>query len=257
MSIITDFVQNLPLYLLSLPIILLALSVHETAHGFIACKLGDSTAKNLGRLTLNPVKHIDIFGFISMLLFHIGWAKPVPVNSRYFKKPKRDMAITGAAGPVSNFLLAIVFLVILRVSLIFISNSFLDEAMAVAIGTATASTAYTAMSLLVYILNLGVTLNISLAIFNLLPFPPFDGSRIFYVFLPERLYFKVMQYERYIMIVLMVLLFIGVFDTPLNYAFSFITNGLFSLVGMGDSELLTYSLMHSHVYSVLGSFAIG
>ncbi|MBQ9161945.1 MAG: site-2 protease family protein [Clostridia bacterium] len=255
MSIITDFVQNLPLYLLSLPIILLALSVHETAHGFVAYKLGDPTAKNLGRLTLNPVKHIDLFGFISMLLFHIGWAKPVPVNSRHFNKPKRDMAITGAAGPISNLLLAIVFLVILRISLIFITNGFLNEAMAVAMG-ATASTAYTAMSLLVYILNLGVTLNISLAIFNMLPFPPFDGSRIFYVFLPERLYFKVMQYERYIMIVLMVLLFIGVFDTPLNYAFSFITNALFSLTGMGDNELLTYSLMHSHVYNVLGSLTI-
>lgn len=257
MSIITSFIQNLPIYLLSLPIILLALSVHETAHGYVAYKLGDHTAKNYGRLTLNPIKHIDIFGFISMLLFHIGWAKPVPVNSRYFKKPKRDMAITGAAGPVSNLLLAVVFLIILRISMIFIAKHYLGEAVAVAVGTATASTAYTAMSLLVYILNMGVTLNISLAIFNMLPFPPFDGSRIFYVFLPEKIYFKIMKYEQIIMIVLMVVLFLGFLDGPLNAAFDFIINGLFSLAGMNESELMTYSLMHTHVYNVLGSLTIG
>ena len=258
MSIITNFIQQLPIYLLSLPIILLALSVHETAHGYVAYKLGDPTAKNYGRLTLNPIKHIDVFGFISMLLFHIGWAKPVPVNSRYFKKPKRDMAITGAAGPVSNLLLAVVFLIILRVAMIFITKSYFGEALNVVYyATAPASTAFTAVSLLVYILDLGVTLNISLAIFNMLPFPPFDGSRIFYVFLPEKIYFKIMKYEQIIMLVLLVVLFFGFLDGPLNAAFNFITNGLFTLAGMGDNELITYSLMHSHVYNVLGSLALG
>ena len=100
--------------LLSLPIVFLALSVHETAHGYVAYKLGDPTAKNLGRLTLNPIKHIDPLGFICMLLCGYGWAKPVPVNTRYFKKPKRDMALTGLAGPVSNILLALIFILILR-----------------------------------------------------------------------------------------------------------------------------------------------
>lgn len=257
MSIITNFIQELPIYLLSLPIILLALSVHETAHGFVAYKLGDPTAKNYGRLTLNPIKHIDIFGFISMLLFHIGWAKPVPVNSRYFKKPKRDMAITGAAGPISNLLLAIIFLIILRVSMIFITKSYYNEAINVTFGGATASTAFTAMSLLVYILNLGITLNVSLSIFNMLPFPPFDGSRIFYVFLPEKIYFKIMKYEQIIMIVLMVVLFLGFLDGPLSIAFNFITDILFSLAGMGDNEIVTYSLMHNHVYNVIGSLTLG
>ena len=95
-----------------IPAVLLALSIHEAAHGLIANKLGDPTAKNLGRITINPIKHIDPIGAISMLVFGIGWAKPVPVNSRYFKKPKRDMALTAAAGPISNILIAIVSIVL-------------------------------------------------------------------------------------------------------------------------------------------------
>jgi Zn-dependent protease len=253
MSIITDFIRNLPAYLLSLPIILLALSVHESAHGLVAYKLGDPTARNLGRLTLNPAKHIDIFGFISMMLFHIGWAKPVPINTRNFKKPKRDMAISGAAGPVSNLMLSIVFLIVLRIAMIFFAKQYGADALGFLFGTQTPTTAFTVASLVVYMLNLGITINVSLAIFNMLPFPPFDGSRIFYVFLPERIYFKIMQYEQYIMIALMLLLFLGVFDTPLNYAFGWIMDGLFSLAGFNSSEIITYSCMHTHVLNVLTS----
>ena len=102
--------------LLSLPIILLVISVHETAHGYVASKLGDPTAKSLGRLTLNPLKHIDPIGFICMILCGFGWAKPVPINTRYFKKPRRDMALTGAAGPVSNLLMAVVFTLLYRLA---------------------------------------------------------------------------------------------------------------------------------------------
>ena len=104
--------------LLRLPIVLLMLSVHETAHGYVAYKLGDPTAKNLGRLTLNPIKHLDPIGFISMILFGIGWANPVPINTRNFKNPRRDMALSGAAGPVSNLLLALIFAILLRASYI-------------------------------------------------------------------------------------------------------------------------------------------
>jgi Zn-dependent protease len=100
--------------LLALPIVFLALSLHEAAHGFMALKLGDPTARNLGRITLNPIKHLDILGFLSMLLVGFGWANPVPVNSRNFKKPRRDMALTALAGPVSNLLLAFLFLLLLR-----------------------------------------------------------------------------------------------------------------------------------------------
>ena len=123
MGIINSFLSDLPMYLLSLPVLLLAFSVHETAHGYVAYRLGDPTAHSLGRLTLNPIKHIAPLGFICMMLFHVGWAKPVPINTRYFKKPKRDMALTGAAGPLSNLALALIHLVLLRVIMLFASKA--------------------------------------------------------------------------------------------------------------------------------------
>ena len=107
--------------LLSLPIILFALSLHETAHGFVASRLGDPTAKNLGRLTLNPLKHLDPIGFICMLLFGFGWAHPVPINSRYFKKPRRDIALTSLAGPVSNLLAAVCFALLYGIALLLLN----------------------------------------------------------------------------------------------------------------------------------------
>ena len=112
------FLNDIPMMLLALPAILLSLSVHEAAHGLAAYKLGDDTAKNLGRLTLNPMKHINLFGFISMLLFNVGWANPVPINSRNFKNPRRDMAISAAAGPLSNLCLSVIFTIVLRLVLI-------------------------------------------------------------------------------------------------------------------------------------------
>ena len=122
------FLSDILLMLLSLPVVLMALSVHESAHGYAAYKLGDPTAHSLGRITLNPVKHFDLFGFLSMLIFHIGWAKPVPVNARYFKNPRRDFAIVGAAGPLSNLCLAVIHLLILRLFMIFTVSAYRDEA---------------------------------------------------------------------------------------------------------------------------------
>ena len=191
--------------LLTLPIVFLSLSVHETAHGYVAYKLGDPTARNLGRLTLNPIKHLDLFGTLCMVLFGFGWAKPVPINTRYFKKPKRDMALTGMAGPVSNLLLAVGFALVLKL-VIYIFN-FVPE------------TAFTA-DLLYWtwvFLFLGVQLNVTLMVFNLLPIPPLDGSRLLFAFLPTKAYFKMMQYERYIYIVFLVLLAIGVLDAPISF----------------------------------------
>ncbi len=192
-------------FLLSLPIVLLALSLHETAHGYVASRLGDPTARSLGRLTLNPAKHIDPIGFMCMALFGFGWAKPVPVNTRYFKKPKRDMALTAAAGPISNILLALVFAVLLRVEI--------ELAPRLVQGQLT----YNIFNWVNIFLYLGVSLNITLAVFNLIPIPPFDGSRIFLTMLPSNLYFKVMKYEQYIYIALLVLLFFGVLDRPIDF----------------------------------------
>lgn len=200
---IQDFIISI---LLSLPIVFLALSVHETAHGYVAYKLGDPTAKNLGRLTLNPIKHIDPIGFICMLLCGFGWAKPVPVNTRFFKKPKRDMALTGLAGPLSNLLLAILFALLYRFEFSLIQWF-----------PPTSALIFNVYYFVEIFLMLGINLNITLAVFNLIPFPPFDGSRIFLVFLPTNLYFKIMKYEQYIYIVLMVALVLGFLDTPINF----------------------------------------
>lgn len=184
--------------LLCLPIILLSLSMHETAHGYVAYKLGDHTARNLGRLTLNPAKHLDPMGFLCMLLAGFGWAKPVPINTRNFKNPRRDMALSSAAGPVSNLLLAIIFAGLYKAFLLVVSN--------VAIGSERTFVILSCISAFFYY---GISLNVTLAVFNLLPVPPFDGSRILYVFLPPKLYFGIMKYEQYIYIGMMLLLVLG------------------------------------------------
>lgn len=201
--------------LLCLPIIFLSLSLHETAHGFIAYKLGDPTARNLGRLTLNPIKHLDPIGFICMLLAGFGWAKPVPIETRNFKKPRRDIALTSVAGPVSNLLLALIFVVIYRLSYIPLASMIISNA-----GSTLALLADYAL----IFLSLAIFMNINLAIFNLLPIPPLDGSKILYMFLPTRIYFKIAPYERYISIVFMILLATGVISPLLSTVTNFIVN---------------------------------
>lgn len=188
--------------LLRIPCILLSLTVHEVSHGYAAYKLGDPTAKALGRLDLNPLRHLDPFGTICLLLFGFGWAKPVPINPLHFKHMKRDTAITAAAGPLSNFLLGFL-------------GAFLCRA-----------ASYLPFSQPVYILMLFLsvfsTLNFGLALFNLIPIPPLDGSRILFAFLPTNAYFAVMKYERYIMIGMMILLWSGIVDLPLSGAINFL-----------------------------------
>lgn len=182
-------------------VLITTIPVHEAAHAWVADRLGDPTGRYMGRLTLNPTAHFDLMGSIALVFIGIGWAKPVPVNPINFDNSKKGMAITAAAGPVSNLLLAFVSLVFAKILLYFgILTGF---------GYVT-ETLYTVFSVM-------CTTNISLAIFNLMPFPPFDGSRIFNYFLSDRLYFKIMQYEQYIFMAVFVLLMIGVFDIPLGF----------------------------------------
>ena len=201
--------QELLSLLVSVPGLLLCLSLHEAAHGYTAYRLGDPTAKNAGRLTLDPVKHLDPVGTICLLFFHVGWAKPVPVNTRYFKNPRRDTALVSLAGPVSNFLLAAVLLFI-RQFLIFSSV------------------------MPVYVLGLMVhyaaIMSIGLGVFNLIPVPPLDGSKILFSFLPWQQAAKYAKYEQYIQFGLLVLLFVGVLDVPLDFCISHIYSWLSALV---------------------------
>ena len=210
-----QFISTLIGFLYAIPCVLLALTVHETAHGWVAYKLGDPTARNLGRLTLNPLKHLDPLGTLCMLFFHFGWARPVPINSRHFKKPRRDMALTALAGPVSNILMGFVGILLYCImARIFIANPAGSEF------------AYRLQLSTLELFRTFFSLNISLAVFNFLPIPPLDGSRIFLVFLPAKLYFGIMQYERYIQFGLLICLYLGFLDGIL----SFLVNGLSSVM---------------------------
>ena len=204
-------------FVLSLPIFMLAFSIHEYAHGIVANKLGDPTAKSLGRLTLNPIKHIDLFGFIAMLVFGFGWAKPVPINTRYFKKPKRDMAITALAGPLSNIMLALIFGALLKL-FSFINLNIIQTELVANIWMFTG-----------LMLSRGVYINVLFAVFNMIPVPPFDGSRLFFAFLPSKAYFWVQRYERYIYFVFLALLILGIFDYPISWLTDQICKGIVNL----------------------------
>ncbi len=200
--------------LCSIPIIILALCVHESAHGIAAKWMGDPTAYNLGRITLNPAKHLDPIGAILMFVFGFGWAKPVPINTRYFRNPKWGMAISAFAGPMSNVLCSYLFYII----------AALIERYAVP-GSQLSANILTALLIFCIV---GYTLNLSLAVFNLIPVPPLDGSRILFVFLPAKAYFAVMKYERFIYMRVLVLVMTGMLDTPLALIRQGITN-LFEL----------------------------
>lgn len=206
-------------FLLVLPIILISLPVHESAHAIVSNKLGDPTAKSLGRITLNPVKHFDLLGFLCMLFFRFGWAKPVPINARNFKKPRRDMALSALAGPVSNLLLGFLGVILYNVAIrIFSGATFGSER------------ALSAAWVTVEFFFLFAYLNINLAVFNLIPVPPLDGSRILYVMLPPKWYFGVMKYERYISLAILLLVFFGLLSGPLSMITSAIFNGMDFLI---------------------------
>lgn len=204
---------------------LICITLHELSHGFVAYKLGDNTAKNMGRLTLNPIKHIDIFGLIMMIVFKFGWAKPVPVNMRNFKNPKHDMAITALAGPLSNVLICCVVLFIY--GLVYLPCNLAGTEFAGSLLYAVYITAY---------------LSIALAIFNIIPIPPLDGSKVLFSLMSDEGYMKLMRYERYGMLLLLALIVTDVLGNPLYAATEFVFDKLFIFAEWGSA--LSVSLFY-------------
>ncbi|MBU2571713.1 MAG: site-2 protease family protein [Gammaproteobacteria bacterium] len=201
--------------------VIFAITVHETAHGWVAKKYGDNTAKMLGRLTLNPLKHIDPVGTIllpGILLltgtgFIFGWAKPVPVDARNFKNPRQDMAIVALAGPVSNLLMAVGWALIARVG-VMINVDFMTLPM-------------------IYWGIAGISINLVLALINLIPIPPLDGSRVVSGILPNRWAWQYNKLERYGFLILLLMLFTGTLNVILGYPMFLAQNMFFSLAGLG------------------------
>ena len=196
--------------LISAAVALLCITLHELSHGFVAWRLGDPTAKNAGRLTLNPIKHLDLFGLLMMLIAKVGWAKPVPVDMRYFKHPKQGMAVTAlAATAVASLIYHIAPLHPVWVAVLCLLS------------------------------NLAL-LGVGMGLFNLIPISPLDGSKILFALLPDRAYYTILRYEKYVMGVLIVLVLLGAFDRPLSFLMLHILQGFCAVTGMPMGALLVF-----------------
>ena len=191
--------------------VMLCLTVHETCHALAAYALGDPTAKARHRLSLNPLHHIDWFGLAAMLTLGFGWAKPVPIDMRYFKHPKQGMALTALAGPVSNLLFALVSLLLCRAVLYHAPDT-------------------AAWGWVFVFLETLAALNVGLGVFNLLPISPLDGSKVLFAVLPDEAYEKLMYYERYGVFLLYALIFFGALDGFLGKAVSAVFNAMVNLI---------------------------
>ncbi len=201
--------------LMSVVPVLICLTLHECAHGYVALRLGDTTARDMGRLSLNPLKHFDIMGFVMMAFAGFGWAKPVPIDMRNFKNPKAGMAMTAAAGPAANVLISVLCL--------FLYGLFWRLSLRSQAG---------------YYLVSGILrtagMSLSFAVFNIIPIPPLDGSKVLYSFLSEDSYYKLMRYERYGMIILLVLVLSGAIDSTLGRAVDWALDKLWVFAELGD-----------------------
>lgn len=205
-------------YLIKALVLFTAVPVHECAHAWVAEKMGDDTGRKQGRITLNPFAHLTLWGSLMMILVGFGWGKPVMVDSRNFKNPKKGMVLTSLAGPASNFIMAFLSMIVYKV-LAFLS--FAKDS----------STLDMLATVFVYI----TLINISLAVFNFLPIPPLDGSKIFNAILPEKWYFTIMKYENFIFIALIILVYSGLLDTPLSFLQDKVIDVMLFLTGWVDN----------------------
>ncbi len=182
---------------------LICITLHELSHGLVAYRLGDDTAKRAGRLSLNPLRHLDPMGMLMMVVFRFGWAKPVPVNMYRFKDPKRGMAVTALAGPVSNILISLVFLFLYGALYLPLQGSGFGM-------------------YVLEMLQITAYLSLSFAVFNFLPIPPLDGSKVLFSVVSDEAYRKLMRYERYGSIALLLLVSTGILGRPLSTAVHFL-----------------------------------
>ena len=212
---------SLLLFVMSGAACLICLTVHELSHGLAAYRLGDPTAKLNGRLTLNPLSHVDWIGLFLLLAVGVCWAKPVPVDPRNFREPRKGMAITALAGPLSNFLLALLSLAL--------------GSLVLHLGLTSRPAAY----VLLFLCQLAV-LNVGLGLFNLIPIPPLDGSRVVEMFLPEAAYRWVMRYERFLIVAVVLLAWSGFFGGPLYRAMAWVLQLMCGLTQFPFSLLIYY-----------------
>ena len=203
----------------TLIVIFLVMPFHEFAHGFVAYKLGDNTAKNYGRLSFNPLRHIDPIGALAILLLGVGWAKPVPIDPRNFKNRRLGTFLVALAGPFSNLLSAFLGGVILNAVI------------------ANAGSLNTVVYIAEIFLEFFISLNVGLAVFNLIPVPPLDGSKILEAFLPNRVVYKMYSYQRIISAVLFFAVFLGVLSYPIQAASVAIYNWIMYVTGLPFGNL--------------------
>lgn len=203
-------------YLIRALVTLVAIPVHEAGHALASWLLGDPTAKNAGRLSLNPFRHFDLWGTLCMVFVGVGWAKPVSTDARNFKNPKLGMALTALAGPAANLILAYIAYAVWKLMYYLAPD--------------TAAVYYITL-----FLKYLVSMDVGLAVFNLIPVPPLDGSRVLLAFLPRRIYFGIMRYEKAILVVLLAAVWSGFLDTPLYYLNSLVWQLLDTCTGYIDA----------------------
>ena len=217
-------------YLIRALVTLVAIPFHEAGHALAAWLLGDPTARREGRLSLNPFRHFDLMGTLCMVLAGVGWAQPVSTDPRHFKNPKAGMALTALAGPVANLLLAYLAMVVWKL---------LYYWAPVTVGTVFAA------RFLQYL----VMMDVSLAVFNLIPVPPLDGSRVLLAVLPQRIYFGIMKYERVILIVMLAVVWSGFLDGPLTL----LNDAVWDLLDLGTGYIdqIAYSMYYASIGTVI------